>query len=86
MLWAIIRNHDEGLCDVLCKDFKRMEMDYGRRSAALAWLEAERYLSAMPQMTYAWPNPPQLYVLDWGVVKARLGIDPAPKLVPLRPK
>ena len=86
MLWATIRNHDEGLCDILCRDFKRMEFDYGKRSAALAWLEAAGYLHKVPQLTDAWPDPPQLYALDWGVVKTRLGVDPPSKFVPLQPR
>ena len=86
ILWATIRNHDEGLCDILCRDFKRMEFDYGKRSAALAWLEAVGYFRKVPQLTDAWPDPPQLYALDWGVVKSRLGVDPPTKFVPLRPR
>ena len=86
ILWATIRNHDEGLCDILCRDFKRMEFDYGKRSAALAWLEAVGYFRKVPQLTDAWPDPPQLYALDWGVVKSRLGVDPPTKFVPLQPK
>ena len=32
----------------------------------MAWLEAVGYLRKVPQLTDAWPDPPQLYALDWG--------------------
>ena len=86
LLWTTIRNHDEGLCDIRCQDFREKDEDWEMRLAALQWLEIMGYLRKAPQLTDAWSDPPPMYCLDWDAVKSKLGVEPPPKLVPLKPK
>ncbi len=86
LLWATIRYHDQGLCDIRCQDFREKDEDWQNRLGALQWLELNGYLRKVPQLTDAWPKPPPLYSLDWDVIKTRLGVGPPPKLVPLKPR
>jgi three-Cys-motif partner protein len=82
-LWTIIKNHEEGLCDIKCEDLVRIERDWRTRLGAFQWLESEGYLRRAEVMTDAWKDVPPLYKLDWDVVRQKLGIDPPPALVPL---
>ena len=45
MLWRIITDHEEGICDYLCRDFEDIEKDGATRQAALEWLENKGYLT-----------------------------------------
>lgn len=84
-LWAIIKNHEEGLCDIRCEDLVRIEQDWRTRLGAFQWLESEGYLRRTEVMTDAWEGVPPLYKADWDVIIQRLGVDPPPALIPLSP-
>lgn len=84
-LWAIIKNHDEGLCDIRCEDLVRIEGDWHIRLGTLQWLEIEGYLKRVDSLTDVWANVPPLYKLDWARVKQRMSIDPPPIPIPLSP-
>jgi three-Cys-motif partner protein len=84
-LWAVIKNHEEGLCDIECQDFVRIEGDWRTRLGALQWLESKGYLRHTETMTDAWEEVPPLYKADWGAIKQRLGVDSPPALIPLSP-
>ena len=85
-LWTIVRNHDQGLCDIRCQDFREIEEDWKSRLKVLEWLELNGYLKMIPHFTDAWHGIPPLYVLNWDVVTERLDVKPPPALVPLEPK
>jgi three-Cys-motif partner protein len=38
ILWRIIRQHEEGMCDCMCRDFRRIENDLNETKQALEWL------------------------------------------------
>jgi len=86
MLWAVIRNHEEGLCDIRCDDFRGFEENWQVRLAALQTLQVFGYLTKEEPLTDAWPDTVPLYRLDWDVVQKYLGIRPPKPLSPLEPK
>jgi hypothetical protein len=81
MLWRIITDHEEGICDYLCRDFESIEQDGVMRQAALEWLENKGYLIRQ-NYTNAWQLPTQQYRLNWTMIKEKLGIDPP---IPFKP-
>lgn len=87
MLRRIIADHEEGICDYLCRDFEGIGQDGVMRQAALEWLENKGYL-IWQNYTNAWQLPIQQYRLNWTMIKDKLGIDsPIPfKPLSLKPQ
>lgn len=87
MLRRIITDHEEGICDYLCRDFDDIERDGAARQAALEWLESRGYLTRQ-NYTNVWQLPVQQYKPDWATLGDKLGIDPPIpfELLSLRPQ
>lgn len=83
ILWSVIRNHDEGLCDSRCKDLVDIQSDGLFLQESLEWLYERNYLLKMPHFSNNWNDPPQLYLLNWDFVHEKLGIPIPTKLKPL---
>ncbi len=83
VLWQIIKNHDEGLCDALCSDLLEMPQVTSSLSQALEWLCSKGYIQKIEPFTKAWKDRPQLYHLDRNFVKQNLGILFPPELKPI---
>ena len=82
MLWCAITEHEEGICDYLCRDFESIEQNEALRQESLEWLEAKGYLKRYSPIT-AWQSSINQYKLNWSTIKSKLGIDPPPPLEPL---
>jgi len=82
MLWRIIADHEEGICDYLCRDFEKIEQDAVTRQTALGWLENKGYL-VRQNYTNAWQPQVQQYRLNWATIKDKLGIAPPIPFEPL---
>ena len=82
MLWRIITNHEEGICDYRCRDFESMKQDAATIQIALEWLENKGYL-VQQNYTTAWQPRVQQYRLNWATIKDKLGIDPPIPFEPL---
>lgn len=82
MLRRVIADHEEGICDYLCRDFEDVEKDGAMRQADLEWLETKGYLIGQGYTT-AWQLPIQQYRLNWTMIKDKLGIDPPIPFEPL---
>lgn len=82
MLWHTIIQHEEGICDYLCSDFKTIEQNEAKRQESLEWLENKGYLERENSIN-AWQLPIKQYKLNWATTKVELGIDPPPPLAPL---
>lgn len=82
MLWCTITEHEEGICDYLCRDFESIEQNEAKRQESLEWLETKGYLKRQNSIT-AWQLPIKQYKLNWPTIKGKLGIDPPPTLEPL---
>lgn len=82
ILWKAITQHEEGLCDYFCSDFKEMEPDLNQRKKEIKWLAEKGYLSSF---TYEnpWGENIIKFKVDWRVVSNNLGIDPPNELEPL---
>lgn len=84
ILWRIIRYHEEGLCDIHCRDIVDVQADEITRLQALEWLASNGYLSKISSMTDAWENIPDLYRLNWSYVTAKLAVSPPISFKPLK--
>lgn len=82
-LWKIIREHEEGLCDILCLDLIKELDDFGSIKHSLEWLESYGYIKKIDDLTDAWKEKPDLYQLDWNFLKKQVDIDPPMSLHPL---
>jgi three-Cys-motif partner protein len=82
MLWKIIRDHEEGICDVYCRDLREMERRGWIRQSALDWLEKQGYIDRFV-IESPWTPSYNRYIIDWRTIKERLGIDPPAPLLPL---
>ena len=85
ILWATIAQHEEGLCDWMCKDFSRIELDSIRVKQVLEWLETTGYLTEL-RVENAWDVDIKTYKLDWETVQNKLGVKPPHPLKALSPK
>lgn len=83
ILWAIIKNHEDGLCDQKCDDLLEIEPAEEFLQDKLEWLESIGYLSEIAPLTNVWDDIPKLYCLNWDFVKKTLDVSPPPKLSPL---
>jgi hypothetical protein len=82
MLWRIITDHEEGICDAVCPDFNNIESTREKRQDMLDWLERSDYLKIFTNKN-AWGLPIKQYKLNWATVNKRLGIGPPPPFKPL---
>jgi len=82
ILWRIIKDHEEGICDVNCVDLKKLEYDYSTRKYTLEWLHENNYLEKIHHYV-SWTKKPEIYQLNWKTVKTNLKIDPPEILLPL---
>lgn len=85
ILWKVIKQHEDGLCDKRCSDLQ----EYGSEEFLqdkLEWLEDAGYLSEVSHAVKTWPVMPKLYALDWNFVKRTLGVSAPPELIPRLPK
>ena len=83
ILWAIIK-HETGIRDLMCSDFRRIEVNDNRRNNAMKWLEQNSYLLPIEQ-TCAWESPYEKYMLNWQYCKDNLGIELPSPLIPISP-
>lgn len=86
MLWDIIKNHEEGLCDIESPNLVKMEKDDTIRQAALEWLEENDYIEPVYNLNLKWEFHPQIYQLNWEKIENTLGVHPPHKLEPLHPE
>lgn len=85
ILWKIITQHEEGICDCMCSDLIEIESHPEDCQHLLEWLEEKGYLTPF-KIKNAWDSPFKQYKLNWDILRVRLGVDPPPPLVPLSPE
>ena len=83
ILWAIIKNHEDGLCDKKCGDLLKIESTEEKLQCKLEWLESKKYLLETESCTTAWNDIPKLYELDWKFIKQTLNVSKPDELSPL---
>jgi three-Cys-motif partner protein len=82
MLWEIIKDHEEGICDFLCRDLINVENDNNNRQKILKWLAEKGYLKTF-YVDNAWNAQITQYQLNWSQIGEKLNIQPPPSLNPL---
>ena len=85
MLWKIVRDHEEGLCDIECDDLVRIEPITKKRKASLDWLVSKGYLVPTSNITERWLVKPTLYKVEWQSLQTHFGITRPLPLEPMRP-
>jgi three-Cys-motif partner protein len=85
MLWKIIRDHEDGMCDAFCSDFTVMEGANWKIQDMLDWLEKVGYIQRFV-VENPWSQAHVRYKLNWKVVTEKLQIHPPLPLVPPSPK
>jgi three-Cys-motif partner protein len=85
ILWKIIREHEEGICDCMCADLMYIVPNPVDIRTLLDWLEQKGYLDRF-EIENAWGSPIRQNKLNWSVLKERLEVDRPPSLTPLSPK
>lgn len=85
ILWKTIREHEEGICDIMCADLIDIVPSQFHRRIFLDWLEQKGYLDRI-DVENAWDSSIRQYKLNWAVLKERLGVDKPPALTPLCPR
>jgi three-Cys-motif partner protein len=85
ILWKIIKQHEESLCDFQCTDLVKEEPDAMTRIGALHWLLKKDYLKVV-HIDNAWKHKRRRYAIKWSTVKAKLGVGIPPKLRPISPQ
>ena len=84
VLWRIIKQHEDGICDSYCEDLKTVENPYKLRRI-LSWLLAKNYLNVF-NVDNAWGWSVTRYKLNWTTVTSNLGILPPAELKPISPE
>lgn len=81
LLWRVITEHEEGLCDCNCRDFHDIDSVQNR----LDWLAKNEYLRVI-NIENAWKSAIKQYQLDWDIITKKLAINPPPELIPISPE
>jgi three-Cys-motif partner protein len=85
ILWTVIRQHEEGICDSLCKDLIGIEPNFSKRQFLLKWLFEKGYLIPL-NVENPWGIKVAQFRLNWATVKEKLEVDPPHQLRPLSPE
>jgi len=73
VLWKIIVQHEDGVCDKKCRDLIELDNDINKIQESLDWLCSHGYLDSSPS-SYHWAEHILQYVLNWNTVKDKLGV------------
>ena len=85
ILWRTITQHEEGICDYLCRDLQEEEPSISDVVNALEWLRDRGYLEES-QIENPWDTSIRQYKLNWSGVKEKLGVDQPLQLKPISPE
>jgi three-Cys-motif partner protein len=85
ILWKIIKQHEESLCDYRCNDLAKEEPNPKERVRVLHWLLDNDYLKLV-NIDNAWKHNMRRYAIKWSTVKSKLGVEMPLKLRPISPQ
>lgn len=85
VLWKIVTQHEDGICDHMCEDIKKIERNPLKRRMILQWLHQKGYLRCV-NLNNAWNYRLIRYKVDWKILEERLEIPPPPQLTPISPE
>ena len=84
VLWSIIKEHEKGYCDCECKDLTEITGNAEKTQTILEWLKNEKFVEQV-NFNNAWDSIKKQSLLDWAVVKEKLGIEKPLDIKPLSP-
>jgi hypothetical protein len=82
ILWKIITQHEDGVCERECRDFKDLDNNIDVIQKGLNWLCEHNYLQLSPLSRHWGVSIPQ-YVLKWGKTEERLKLTRPPEFQPI---
>lgn len=82
ILWRTIANHEEGICDCMCRDVEGIEKNVEERVKLIDWLVSAGYFKVCSNDN-PWNASTTQHIVDWEVVKRLLGVNPPRDLEPL---
>lgn len=85
VLWKIIVQHEDGVCDKKCRDLNELDNDISKIQESLDWLSLHGYLDASPSSEH-WAEHILQYVVNWSTVKKELGVTPPVEFRPVSQK
>ena len=86
VLWRIIKDHEDGLCDISSKDLlEKASYNKVKLGTALGWLHAKGYLKTNNEIKVSWHDAPPIFELNWSFLKPTLKIEEPKKMQPLHP-
>ncbi|MHA2142632.1 MAG: three-Cys-motif partner protein TcmP [Candidatus Thorarchaeota archaeon] len=83
VLWHVMRNHADGICDETCRTLREDKADsVSDLKSALKWLKNEGFLKRIKIPNWPWKQARfPVYKINWKVAKSKLGVEK-----PLRPR
>jgi len=75
ILRAVIKNHEEGICDKFCADLLEIEANKKILQNILERLREEKYIKDVNFVINFWRGTTPVYDIDWNVVKEKLNIE-----------
>ena len=86
VLWHVMRNHVDGLCDLHCKDLRGKAGSVMKLKSALEWLETEGYLRKVKIPEWPWSAMKfPVYKINWKTTETKLNVKPPVPPQPLKP-
>lgn len=82
VLWKIIVQHEDGVCDKKCRDLNELDNNINNIQNSLDWLCVQGYLDSSSSSDHWGEHIPQ-YVLNWNTVKEKLGVTQPIEFLPV---
>jgi hypothetical protein len=85
ILWSILKQHEGGICDCMCRDLGKIEPNMLEIERILSWLTEKEYLERV-DIDNAWDASINQYKLNWETISRKLQVDPPYPLKPISPE
>lgn len=86
VLWHVMRNCTDGLCDLLCETLHEKAESVVDLKKVFRTLVGLKYLKEVKVQDWPWKAPKfPIYQIDWNTVKSKLGVKKPKAPIPLTP-
>jgi three-Cys-motif partner protein len=85
ILWKIIIQHEDGVCDCECADFKEYDSNPANIQSCLHWLAGNDYIEISTQEN-KWGSKIDQYTLNWKTINKRFNFKSPEILKPISPE
>ena len=86
ILWHVMRNCPDGLCDGECANLQNIAGGSTELEDTLKWLKANKYLKQIKAEEWPWNSVEfPVFVINWDTVRSKLDIERPDPPIPLEP-